>query len=141
MNKWNSMLVLGTIVIAGFRMSAQTADTGKISLIQDHKIDELVAKHIEINSKTPIKGYRVKIHFGADKNKAKEVKAKFVSKFPDVGAYEKYDQPNFTIRVGDFRTKLEAYRLLKEVQLEFPSAFIIQDEIEPPELDATEKKP
>jgi hypothetical protein len=141
MKKWNSILILGAIVISCFQLSAQSADTGKISFIQDHKIDALVAKHIEINSKTPIKGYRVKIHFGADKNKAKEVKAKFISKFPDVTAYEKYDQPNFTIRVGDFRTKLEAYRLLKEVQQEFPSAFIIQDEIELPDLEGPEKQP
>jgi hypothetical protein len=113
-------------------------DTGKIAIIQDHKIEELVAKHIEINSKTPIKGYRVKIHFGADKNKAKEVKAKFIAQFPTVAAYEKYDQPNFNIRVGDFRTKLEAYKFLKQLQSEFPSAFIVQDEIE---LEPAEKKP
>ena len=69
------------------------------------------------------------------------MKAKFLSQFPDVAAYEKYDQPNFNIRVGDFRTKLEAYRLLKELQQEFPSAFIVQDEIELPELEIPEKKP
>ncbi len=73
-------------------------------------------KHIEINSKAPIKGYRVKIHFGTDKNKAKEIKGNFLARFPAVSAYEKYDQPNFNIRVGDFRTKLEAYKFLKEIQ-------------------------
>lgn len=115
-------------------INAQTKDTGKIELIQDYKIKELLNKHTEINAKAPIKGYRVKIHFGSDKSKAKEVKAKFISKFPEVPAYEKYDQPNFNIRVGDFRTKLEAYNFLKEVQLEFPSAFIVNDDIEMPEL-------
>jgi hypothetical protein len=141
MKKWNRFLILGALMIFRFQLSAQTADTGKINMVQDRKIDDLVTKHIEINSKTPIKGYRVKIHFGADKNKAKEVRAKFLSQFPDVAAYEKYDQPNFNIRVGDFRTKLEAYRLLKELQQEFPSAFIVQDEIELPELEVPEKKP
>lgn len=137
----NRILFLSLFLIAGWRLGAQTiADTGKISLVQDRKIEELVAKHIEINSKTPVKGYRVKIHFGADKNKAKEVKAKFIAQFPAVAAYEKYDQPNFNIRVGDFRTKLEAYKFLKELQTEFPSAFIVQDEITLPELEA-EKKP
>ncbi len=112
---------------------AQTvSDTGKIEIIQDQKINELVDKHIEINSKAPIKGYRIKIHFGSDKNKAKEVKGSFIAKFPNVPAYEKYDQPNFNIRVGDFRTKLEAYKFLKEIQLDFPAAFIVQDEIEFP---------
>ncbi|HEX8514932.1 MAG TPA: SPOR domain-containing protein [Bacteroidia bacterium] len=112
--------------------SQNSADTGRIELVQEYKIKELLAKHVEVNSKSELKGYRVKIHFGSDKTKAREVKAKFISRFPEVPAYEKYDQPNFNIRVGDFRTKLEAYRFLKEVQAEFPSAFIVNDEIELP---------
>ena len=111
-----------------------TNDSSNVEIIQEYKIKELVDKHIEINSKAAIKGYRVKIHFGSDKNQAKDVKGAFISKFPDVPAYEKYDQPNFNIRVGDFRTKLEAYSFLKKIQPDFPAAFIVQDEIEFPEL-------
>jgi hypothetical protein len=123
------------VFTASFSFAQTATDTGKVELVQDYKIKELINKHIAINSETPVKGYRIKIHFGADKNKAKEIKAKFISKFPDVPAYEKYDQPNFNIRVGDFRTKLEAYKFLKEVQIEFPSAFLVQDEIELPKVD------
>ncbi len=115
-------------------------DTGKVEFIQDYKIKELQAKHIDVNAKTPINGYRIKIHFGSDKTKAKEVKAKFIAKFPNIPAYEKYDQPNFNIRVGDYRTKLEAYKVFKEIQMEFPSSFIVSDEIEFPELQAEPKK-
>jgi len=115
-------------------------DTGKVEFIQDYKIKELQAKHIDVNAKTPINGYRIKIHFGSDKTKAKEVKAKFIAKFPNIPAYEKYDQPNFNIRVGDYRTKLEAYKVFKEIQVEFPSSFIVSDEIEFPELQAEPKK-
>ena len=131
MKKRNYLYFILLYLLFNANSRAQTkADTGKISIIQDHKIDELVEKHVEINSKLPVKGYRVKIHFGADKNKAKEAKVKFLAQFPTVPAYEKYDQPNFNIRVGDFRTKLEAFRFLKELQSEFPSAFVVQDEIE-----------
>lgn len=120
---------------------AQTpADTGKIEIVQDARIKDLMEKQVEINSKASIRGYRIKIHFGADKAKAKEAKAKFIARFPDVPAYEKYDQPNFNIRVGDFRTRLEAYRFLKEVQPEFPTSFIVQDEIELPALDMPDDK-
>lgn len=118
-----------------FAQQAAATDSSKVEIVQDYKVKELVDKHIEINSKAPIKGYRVKIHFGTDKNAAKEVKGSFIAKFPDVPAYEKYDQPNFNIRVGDFRTKLEAYKFLKEIQPDFPSAFIVQDEIEFPSLN------
>lgn len=118
----------------------KSADTGKVEFIQDKRVQDLVNRHVELNSKAPIKGYRVKIHFGTDKNKAREIKGLFIAKFPDVPAYEKYDQPNFNIRVGDFRTKLEAYNFLKTIQVDFPSAFLVLDEIEPPKLVQEEKK-
>ncbi len=123
------------MVILCVNSHAQASDSAKVEIVQEAKIKELVDKHIEINSKASIKGYRVKIHFGTDKNSAKEVKGTFIAKFPDVPAYEKYDQPNFNIRVGDFRTKLEAYKFLKEIQADFPAAFIVQDEIEFPALN------
>ncbi|MCK6650490.1 MAG: SPOR domain-containing protein [Bacteroidia bacterium] len=115
-------------------------DTGKVEFIQDYKIKELQVKHIEVNAKSSIDGYRIKIHFGSDKTKAKEIKGKFIAKFPLIPAYEKYDQPNFNIRVGNFRTKLDAYKALKEIQPEFPSSFIVQDEIEFPDLTTSEAK-
>ncbi len=128
------VIVFGVVLNTFSFAQTPAIDTAKMAIVQDARINELLVKHIEINSKSHIKGYRVKIHFGSDKSKAKEIKAKFISKFPDVPAYEKYDQPNFNIRVGDFRTKLEAYKFLKEVQVDFPSAFLVQDEIEFPKL-------
>jgi SPOR domain len=131
------LVILFAVATPYFSFSQSANDTGKVQIIQDQKISELLNKHIEINSKAPIKGYRVKIHFGSDKNQAYEVKKKFLEKFPDVPAYAKYDQPNFNIRVGDFRTKLEAYKFLKEAQVDFPSAFLVQDEIELPKLESS----
>ncbi len=136
MNIYKTISLLSLLLAFNVFVMAQNAviDTGKVQLVQEYKVKELLEKHIEINSKAAIKGYRIKIHFGSDKNKAKDIKAKFISKFPDIAAYEKYDQPNFNIRVGDFRSKLDAYKALKEIQLEFPSSFLVQDEIEMPNL-------
>lgn len=131
------MLPFLTIGFKGY--SKISTDTGKIEFIQDKKISELITKHIQLNEKAGINGYRIKIHFGADKNVAKEIKVKFISIYPNASAYEKYDQPNFNIRVGNFRTKLEAYKFLKQIQGEFPSAFIVQDEIEFPAIDRVQK--
>ncbi|HEY0029273.1 MAG TPA: SPOR domain-containing protein [Bacteroidia bacterium] len=139
---FKSLFILFFIFSASEILLAQkiAGDTGKVEFVQEYKVKELLAKHAEVNAKAPIEGYRIKIHFGADKNKAKEIKAKFISKFPEFKAYEKYDQPNFNIRVGDFRTKLDAYKALKEIQLEFPSAFLVQDDIELPDLDSEASK-
>ena len=80
-------------------------------------------------------GYRIKIHFSADKSKAREVQSKFNSKFADVPSYEEYQQPNFVINVGDFKTKLEAFELLKRIQVEFPYAFIVKSKVRPMKLN------
>jgi hypothetical protein len=141
MKSWKLTLIPMLIIIAhSFLYSQVAVDTGKVEFVQDYKVKELLNKHIEINSKAAIKGYRIKIHFGADKNQAYEIKKKFSEKFPDIPAYAKYDQPNFNIRVGDYRTKLEAYKFLKEVQVEFPSAFLVQDEIEFPKLEGRDRR-
>ena len=108
--------------------SNATSDT--LEIIQDYKIKELVDKSIELNSKTTVRGYRVKIHFGTEKSKAYEIKEKFNSKFVDIPSYVRYDQPYFSVRVGNFRTKLEAYKFLKQIQGEYAQAFLVQDEIE-----------
>ena len=83
MNYINRIILIVFLVFANKTAFAQTSptDTAKFNVVQDSRINSLLEKHIQINSKAPIKGYRVKIHFGSDKSKAKEVKAKFISKF------------------------------------------------------------
>ena len=108
-------------------------DTSKIEVKQDPRVGEMLQKYRD--SRTgKIKGYRVQIHFGAEKIKAKDVKSKFLTRFPDIRAYDIFETPYFKIRVGDFRTKLEAYKFMKQIQDDFPGAFIVQDEIELPPL-------
>lgn len=123
-------------LLNGVKGQTAKADSGKVEYIQDSRITELMNKKVLINEKkdAKVKGYRVQIHFGSDREKAKEIKAKFLQAFNSAMAYEKYEQPNFKIRVGDFRTRTEAFKFLKEISPDFPSSFIVQDEIELKEL-------
>ncbi len=95
------------------------------------KVKALQEKKAEFHRRTngELDGYRVKIHFSADRTKAREVKSRFSSKFSDVSTYEDYQQPNFVINVGDFKTKLEAFELLKKIQADFPYAFIVKSKV------------
>lgn len=97
------------------------------------KVRSLVEKKSDYHKKTKgeYDGYRIKIHFGVDRTAANTVKTKFAGKFSDIPAYEEYQQPNFVIMVGDFKTKLEAFESLKKIQLEFPNAFIVKSKISP----------
>ena len=95
------------------------------------KVKQLIEKRAEYARLTngEMDGYRIKIHFGGDRENAKSVKNKFSAKFNEYDAYEDYQQPNFVVLVGDFRTKLEAFESLKKIQTEFPNSFIVKGKI------------
>ncbi len=95
------------------------------------KVKQLIDKKAEYNRLTnsEIDGYRIKIHFGSNKDAAKTVKTKFAAKFGDYNIYEDYQQPYFVVLIGDFKTKLEAFETLKKIQPEFPDSFIVKGKI------------
>ncbi|MBS1637708.1 MAG: SPOR domain-containing protein [Bacteroidetes bacterium] len=109
----------------------QTGDNSQIQTAL--KVRALVEKKADYHKKTngEYEGYRIKIHFSADRSAANAVKTKFLAKYSDIAAYDDYLQPNFVIMVGDFKTKLEAFETLKKIQVDFPNAFIIKSKIRP----------
>jgi hypothetical protein len=113
--------------------------SGKVKIYQDPGIESLVINHIRKNDKqNGFMGYRVQVYFGSGsdaKKKATEIKSDFSSKYPDFEAHIIYDTPNFKLRLGDFRTKNEAYKFKKELEEEYPSAFIVEDMIDFPKLN------
>jgi len=116
---------------------AQTMPIGKDSLTMnaDAGVAKLQSKYIELNKlKQSSAGFRIQIHFGNEREKAKEIKTKFLQTFTDIPAYDSYQSPNFRVRVGDFRSKLEASKYLKQISAAFPSSFIVTDNIKYPKL-------
>lgn len=99
----------------------------------DQKLKTLSDKNSEFHRKTDgeYDGYRIKIHFGIDKNASKEVKQKFTARYPEIPAYEDYKQPNFVVTVGNYRSRVEAFEALKKIQPEFPNAFLVKSKIKP----------
>lgn len=116
--------------------SLQQPESGKgqVQIIQDKKIDNLIARYIDNNPhKKSIPGYRIRIFSdakqGADK-RTREVKSKFMSNFPDIEPYPKYEAPYWKIYVGDFRTLTDAFRMKKQIEIFFPNAFIVVSNID-----------
>lgn len=69
---------------------------------------------------------------------AENVRARFITMYPDIPAYLIPQLPNFKVRVGNFRDRFEAYRFYKEVKPQFPGAYIVSDIIGFPALDPWE---
>ncbi len=133
------VIFLGFILFGIFpQLFSQEIESGHVQLIQDARVDTLMKKYIMANKFDPeIKGFRIEIFFDSgnqSKNTAIEAKSEFVNRFPEVPSYLTFQPPNYIVRVGDFRTKMEADKFLKEIETTYPSAFIVADKIAFPKL-------
>jgi hypothetical protein len=76
-----------------------------------------------------IPGFRVQLYQGSSRTKAKEIRDLTVKAYPKLGVYMVFRQPDFRVRVGDFRDKGEATTYLNLMKSDFPSAFVVPDKV------------
>lgn len=113
---------------------------GQLHIVGDVAATQMVERHVELNQRVKtIPGYRVQIasFSGANsKTSAFNLRDNFLTDYPTVQAYIVFDEPNFKVKVGDFRTRLEAYAFLQQIK-ETYKGYIIRDNIypEPPIQD------
>jgi hypothetical protein len=123
-------LVLGFVL-----MLIKTASAQYVQVLGNPELDTLVQRNIESNQITNgIQGYRVQIFFGSDRKAANDARTQFLQLYPNTEAYLLYQQPNFKVRVGDFRTQQEAQALFKELLRHFERVFLVPDKINLPKL-------
>ncbi|MDR3047041.1 MAG: SPOR domain-containing protein [Bacteroidales bacterium] len=96
-------------------------------------VDQVLKKHREawLNVKE-ISGYRIQIQALSGSNSRAKIagtKAAFCGLFPDIPCYLSYAEPNFRVRVGNFYSRLEAMRYLKDIKANFPGSFIVKDKV------------
>ncbi len=107
--------------------------TGKIELIQPAQVVNLLKLQIANNKlQKGIQGYRIRIFSQSGqtaRQKANDTRSAFMKSFPETEAYMEYNDPNFQILVGDFRTKTEALHQYKKIAKLFPNAFIVSEMI------------
>jgi len=111
---------------------------GKITIIEDPRIVSLVEKHCYFNGKQKIAGWRVQIFFESgnnSKSRAYNKKGLFLAMYPDVGVYLMFQSPYYKVRVGDFRSRMDAEGFKQKLIGEFPDAFVVKDEINFPDTD------
>lgn len=125
-----------------FIKQAEAQTRGKVEVIKDPRLDSLIAHKFGKASKVKgggnsysSYGYRVQVYTGSNRTEAFKAQAKFQASYPDTRTYISYNEPNFKVRVGDFRTRLEAAKMERDVKAWFPLTFIISEKINPPKLD------
>lgn len=128
------------VVFTPVALKAQTRGTVKV--FKDPLIDTLIAKRNTLAAGKSGRvhgfsssGYRIQIFSGSSRRDAYEIQARFQSDFPGVRTYITYRSPNFKVDAGDFRTRIEAEKMVRDLRASYSSVFIISTKINPPKAE------
>ena len=134
-----------TVILWCFALAVSGQARGVVTVIKDPKIDSLIAKRLELSKKevnptirpntavVSSMGYRVQIYYGSDRKALYREQSKFTSMY-DYPTYISYKEPNYYLRTGDFRSRLEAQKFMNTLKGVYPTLFIFREKINPPPL-------
>jgi len=128
------------LLTIGTHVKAQTR--GRLEVIKDPRIDSLIAHRHRVGkgraaasgSGISAYGYRVQFYSGVSRKEAFNAQNKVQQMHPELRTYINYKEPNFKVKAGDFRSRLEAAKLVQELKGIFTTLFIISERINPPKL-------
>jgi hypothetical protein len=103
----------------------------QIQVISDPRIEQRIAA--KNNKQMP--GFRVQLCFDSDKTIIDLTRGQFVTEFPKIDTYVRFEAPNFNLMVGDFRTQKEAEELIALIRGRYPLAIIHKEQINLPRID------
>jgi len=135
------VFVLFCLAAKGQNNREQVAGPGRLDvpIRQDERIERLLQAHRNmVGRNRGVSGFRVQISADSgpqSKLRTQRRQAEFNARFPEVPSYIIFDSPEFKLRVGDFRTRLDANRFLESIARDFPAAFIVVDRINFPGFD------
>ena len=125
-----------TILFSIVSICCFSQNEGYVIVEQDQRIEQLIQRQKEIHSAdNTIDGYRIQIFMESGNDAvehANTVMAEFSEKYPDVPIYLVFGQPYYRLRVGDFRTRLEAEKFFMTLSQDYKKAFVTSDRIQLP---------
>lgn len=130
---WRKTLIGFIFIVCTQEVVAQ--EKGSVTITKDQKIDNLIARRLELSRSglaedaVTTSGFRVQILSSLDRQVTYSEQAKFRAKYPKINTYVSYTQPNYRLRVGDFRTRLEAEKFMNELREHYTSLFIFSETI------------
>lgn len=98
---------------------------GQLNIQQDKKIEELLEIYKSALNTTEY--YRIQVGFGS-LPQAQRIKADVEQDFPSLPSKIDFDSPTYRVRLGRFKTKMEAERKFNEVRAKYPNAMLLKPE-------------
>lgn len=101
-------------VLLFFLCLGQILRAQEIQLNEDPKIAQLFRNWTNSNRANPhVDGWRVQVMATTDRQQVEEARTRFRSQYPDVPADLVHEKPYYKLRVGAFRSRLEAQAFLE----------------------------
>lgn len=96
---------------------------------EDEKINTLIEqkKSFNKNNKNSIV-YKIQLYNGGE-DESYEIQRNFEASFPEYSVKVVYNKPEFKTQVGQFKTRLEADRVLIIIKEKFSGAIVLEDKI------------
>ena len=113
-----------------------------LTIYKDPVLDTCIKRIYYFNNPNQVlKGYRVQIYSGSNRIDANKVKSDYLETYLGEKIYFDYEQPYYKVRVGDYRTKLEAQKMYQLLLLDarFKGVLIVPDDINFPDLKSSDK--
>ena len=80
-------------------------------------------------SRVKVRGFRVQIFAGSSRNQAFSEQTRFRNMYKDIDTYITYDEPNYRVKVGDFRSRSEANAFMRELRQYFNNVFVFSENV------------
>ena len=121
-----------------FAANTVFAQQGNVEITKDPRIENLIKQEgtvVPPATSPQITGYRIQLFFDTNKEAVNDARSKFIALYPKIDTYVIYVAPNFFLKVGDFRTQLEAEKVKSTIESQFPTSNIIKEKINLPRID------
>ena len=125
-------------ILTVFALILSVHSFSQITVNKDSRIDGLVKMQgtaVAPETTVQINGYRVQLAFDSEKGVVDDARSKFSALYPKVDTYVEFKAPHYFLKVGDFRTQLEAEEIKANTGSLFPTAFIVKEKVNLPRID------
>lgn len=112
-----TLIAMGTCKLHGQK--------GEVNIEINQDIERLVNLRIETNREAYKREYFIiQLGFGTLKS-MRELETEFLQSFPYINSEIQFETPNYKLQIGRNKSRIRVEKLLREIKLEFPTAFVI----------------
>lgn len=114
---------------------------GKVVVLKDDLLSVMQEKRLEyflyspqptqgssVGEKGTVLGFRVQIYTGTSRSGAYAAQSEFQKLYPHINTYVSYTQPNYRVKVGDFRSRSDAQSMMNALRKRF-NVFLFTEEV------------